>query len=109
MEDEVISQFFLQTGNFLLGFSYVFLALSEIYVQVVNQFLEAVFFAFKSIDGGLKYEKFLVFNTQAWFELLEFVLQLLGLLGRFVEFLSQIGFDVIQLTALEDELVVLWL
>lgn len=56
MEDEVISQFFLQTNNFLLTLLYVIFALSEIYVQAVDQFLEAVFFAFESIYGRLKYE-----------------------------------------------------
>lgn len=56
VEDEVIRQFFLQASNFLLALPYVFLALSEIYVQVVDQFLEAVFLAFESVDGGLQYE-----------------------------------------------------
>ena len=63
VEDEIISQFFLQTNDFLLALPYTFLALSEIYVQAFDQLLEAVFFAFESVYGGLQNEKFLVFNA----------------------------------------------
>lgn len=54
VDDEVISQFFLQVDDFLLALPCIFFAQSELYLQVADQFLEAIFFAFDSVDGRLQ-------------------------------------------------------